>query len=376
MRVNIKQVLFHAAVVFLLTINLGVATGLCDEKDTLPIRIGAVLALTGDSAAPNSAFLEGIQLALEEVNRQPIWHGRKIELIVEDGQLLPKESFRAIKKLISLDRVVAIINSSAIESKAGASLFNNAKVPAMTLWDASPEIEALGDFIFSIGLWTPSSADVAADFIVSKLDKRRTYVFNTQDEWSLELERELRKRLPEIDAQVVGTTTFNPGEDDFRTSILKAQKSGADALYVTVAYNTAAFFRQLRQQSWNVPVVTSDIISESLLAATPGFYEGVYQTQIYTPLAPATEHMLKLYEQKYKHRCEWLPWVAWGYDGLHLLARSIAKIGPDSEKIAAQLAAVQDYAGASGNITMTATRSSPRKPSVFQIRKGRFVRVE
>jgi branched-chain amino acid transport system substrate-binding protein len=371
--VIMKQIFYPFVIAFLSFIFSN--PGLCNSGKLKPIRVGAVLALTGDQAAPSHAFLEGIHLALDEVNEKPIWENHKLEVIVEDGQLLPRQSYAGIKKLIDIDDVTALITGSVIESKAGASLINNAKVPTITLWDASRKIEALGKFVFSIGLWTPSSAEVAASFAQSKLGKHKPYIFNSEDEWSAELEEAFRKQISDAHGQIIGVSTFNPGETDFRSSIAKAQKSGADILYVTIGYNISTFFRQLRQSNWNVPVITSDIISESLIRTSPTLYEGVYQTQIFTPVAPRTAHMIKLYEKKYHRDCDWLPWVSWGYDSIHLFAQALSDTGPDGEKIAEHLASLKGYQGASGEMTMTPSRSAPRRPDIFQIRKGEFARV-
>lgn len=363
--------------IYLFALSLGLSSqAWCETELPPPLRIGAVLALTSDQAAPNKAFLEGIELAVDEVNQGPLWQGRKIELIAEDGRLLPKESFMAVKKLLDIDHVAALINGSVVESKAGGPLINKAKVPAITLWDASPEIEALGEYVFSIGLWTPGSAEVAASFAMSRLGKGRAFIFITEDQWSLELVKAFKQKFSLLGKDVAGVVSFNPGEGDFRSSLLRSRESNPDVLYITVGYNIAAFFQQLKQLHWKVPVITSDILSEDLLKSNPDLYEEVYQTQIYTPLKARTAHMLELYVQKFGRQCDWLPWVAWGYDALHLLARSLARVGPEGERIAMDLHTVKDFEGASGTITINEHRTSMRMPSVFQVRQGKFVLVE
>jgi branched-chain amino acid transport system substrate-binding protein len=48
--------------------------------DTPPIRIGALIVLTGQYAMQGSAFREGIELAIDEVNAGGGIHGRTLAL--------------------------------------------------------------------------------------------------------------------------------------------------------------------------------------------------------------------------------------------------------------------------------------------------------
>ena len=123
----------------------------------------------------SQAFLEGIELAAELKNQAGGINGRKIQVISEDAHNMANKSNSAARKLISADQVAATIISSNLDAMASGPIFEKAQVPALVLWDASPEIDSLGHYIFSIGPWIPSSGQAATRFANKKL-KAKTAV--------------------------------------------------------------------------------------------------------------------------------------------------------------------------------------------------------
>src|SRR4051794_36446403 len=73
------------------------------------IKVGEFACLTGKDATFGQSQHKGIQLALEEINAAGGVLGQKIELITEDNQSKPGESATIAKKLLSRDKVIAIL---------------------------------------------------------------------------------------------------------------------------------------------------------------------------------------------------------------------------------------------------------------------------
>jgi branched-chain amino acid transport system substrate-binding protein len=73
-----------------------------------PVRIGAVLPLTGGGGQYGPTMAKVAQAVVEEVNRAGGVLGRRVELIVEDDQTNPEPGTRAARKLIDVNRVGAI----------------------------------------------------------------------------------------------------------------------------------------------------------------------------------------------------------------------------------------------------------------------------
>src|SRR3989338_908291 len=73
------------------------------------IVLGTHLDLTGPIASWGIPIKNGMAMKVEEINRSGGIHGRKIRLVVEDSSYDPTKAVLATEKLISRDRVFAIV---------------------------------------------------------------------------------------------------------------------------------------------------------------------------------------------------------------------------------------------------------------------------
>src|SRR5882724_12240807 len=74
-----------------------------------PIRIGASLSLTGTYAKLGKYQHEGYQLCQKDLNAKGGLLGRKVEFVVYDDQSLPPTGVRLYEKLITEDKVDAVM---------------------------------------------------------------------------------------------------------------------------------------------------------------------------------------------------------------------------------------------------------------------------
>ena len=63
------------------------------------IKIGAILPLTGYSASNGKNVNDGLQLAIDEINKRGGVNGSKIELIVEDSKSDPQAAVAGFNRI-------------------------------------------------------------------------------------------------------------------------------------------------------------------------------------------------------------------------------------------------------------------------------------
>lgn len=78
-----------------------------------PIKIAALIPLTGGGGAYGPTMQRAAELVVNEVNAAGGVLGRKVQLLVEDDQTNPESAVRAARKLIDADKVCAIIGTWA-----------------------------------------------------------------------------------------------------------------------------------------------------------------------------------------------------------------------------------------------------------------------
>src|SRR5262245_8829503 len=102
--------------------------GCAKNQDT--IKVGELASLTGKEAAFGQSSHKGTLLAIEEVNAAGGVLGKKLQLVTEDNQSKAGESTTTVKKLISRDKVVALLGEVASSrSLEAAPICQAAKIP-------------------------------------------------------------------------------------------------------------------------------------------------------------------------------------------------------------------------------------------------------
>jgi branched-chain amino acid transport system substrate-binding protein len=347
----------------------------CFAEDT-PIRLGAMLHLTGEFSIQGEAFRQGAELAQDTINSSGGINGKKLEVVFEDTQYKPLTSNTVAKKLSSDKSILGNIISTLTETKASANVLEKNKLPSIVLWDSSPELDKTGEFIFSIGPWAPASGEKSAEFAVNKLKAKKAVIINVQTEWSVYVSSYFESKFKELGGEVLYKIDIDPNERDFRTVLLKARNSNPDVIYAPIDSNILPFFKQVKEYELKIPLITSDILDKELFDAGGDLFEGIYQSQSSNPDFPATKLMLEAYRKKYSKDPDYLMYTSWAYDGIMILAEAIKNGGMDREKIKESIYKIKDFQGASGVISFTTDGSAPREVKIYNVNGQKLVVAE
>lgn len=351
------------------------ATSVLADRTPERIHIGGLLHLTGEWAPQGQAFYEGLQLAAKEINGQGGVNGQQIELDVEDTRYIPAQTHTASKKLISQKNITAAVATCVSETKVAGPLFQREDIPLITLWDSSPELEAMGQGIFGIGTWVPSAGQAPADFAKKKFGAKTAVVINSTTEWSLSVSEAFIDKFKADGGKVLHVFENAPTETDFRSIIARTKSLKPDILYVPIDGNLLAFFIQLKAAQFNKPVLSSDVIGADLIAQRPDVFEGIYQSQTSDPEGAKAQAMTKIYKKEFNRNPAYPLFTAWGYDAVHLLAKVIEKEGSDPSAIKDALYQVKNFAGVTGELTFNELGSARKNSDIFQITSGKFAKI-
>src|SRR2546428_4550265 len=118
-----------------------------------PIRIGASLSLTGTYAKLGNYQHEGYKLCAKQANERAGLLGRKIEMVVYDDQSTPATAVRLYEKLITEDKVEAIMGPySSPVSEAAANVtekYQTAHKMGLTQWQDGKKVMVWPDELAS-----------------------------------------------------------------------------------------------------------------------------------------------------------------------------------------------------------------------------------
>ncbi len=170
-------------VLVLLVILIAVASN--DKKEPAQgevIKLGFVGPLTGDVANPGILARSAAEIAVEEINQMGGVNGTKITFIAEDGKCTPKDATTAGKKLIEVDKVLAIVGGMCSgETLAIAPLAESEKVVTVSYASSNPTITNAGDFIFRVFPSDSFQGSVSARYAYENLGKKAAVVYTNNE---------------------------------------------------------------------------------------------------------------------------------------------------------------------------------------------------
>jgi branched-chain amino acid transport system substrate-binding protein len=345
------------------------------------IRIGEYASLTGKEATYGQASHKGTQLAIEEVNASGGVLGKKVELLTEDTQSKAGESATVVKKLISRDKVIAVIGEVASSrSLEAAPICQGARIPMITPSSTSPEVTAKGDHIFRVCFIDPFQGTVMAKFAKDTLKVRRVGLLTSvSSAYSVGLARYFKERFAADGGTVVLEQKYSEGDKDFRAQLTAIRAAGVDGIFVPGYYSEAALIcKQAQDLGVKIPVFGADgWESPDLIEVGGRAVEGTYFATHYSPdnQDPVVAKFNERFRARWGDASDTLTGL--GYDAVMMLVDAIKRAGTvEPAKLRDALAATKNFPGVTGSITLDAQRNPTKPAVVLQVKGGRFVYVE
>jgi branched-chain amino acid transport system substrate-binding protein len=346
-------------------------------KPSATIKVGEYASLTGKEAGFGQTSHHGIVLAVEEVNAAGGVLGQKLELITEDDQTKGGESATAVKKLISRDKVIALLGEvSSSRSLEAAPIAQASHVPMIAPAATSEKVTQVGDYIFRVCFIDPFQGKVMAKFAKDDLKAKRVAILaSVSNAYSLGLAKVFKETFVANGGEVVAEKSFGEGDKDFRAQLTAVKAVPVDAVFVPSYYTEAALIiRQARDLGITVPFFGGDGWEDSQLLAIGGeALNGCYYSTHFS--AQNTDPIVAKFVEKYKARWNGeIPgaFSALGYDAVHVLVDALQRAGTTQEpQLRDALAATKNVPGVTGVTTLDQDRNASKPATIIAIRGGK-----
>jgi branched-chain amino acid transport system substrate-binding protein len=195
------------------------------------VKVGAIIPLTGPFASYGTLILDGMRFAVDEINAKGGVLGARLILIEADDKNDAKESVLVFKRLVEVERVVAIVGGfSTTIAMALAPEAEQAKHPLILPGGASHKILTRESrFTFRTCLPpTPSYGEMTANFIRDQNFKRVGAIIAGY-EWGYVFRDALEPRLKQLGVKYQFEEA-PVGETDFTTVLRKLQPLDPDVM--------------------------------------------------------------------------------------------------------------------------------------------------
>jgi branched-chain amino acid transport system substrate-binding protein len=346
-----------------------------------PVRLGFFMSMTGRDASFGEASLEGARLAVDRLNAAGGVLGRPIELVVEDDRSLAGEAATAVKKLISRDKVVALIGEcSSARTLEAAPVAQAAGIPLVSPASTNPRVTEVGNEIFRVCFTDPFQGKVMATFARRRLGLRRAALLvDATAPYSVGLADVFSASFAEQGGEIVATQKYAGQETDFRAQLTAVKAANPDALFVPGYYVAAGLVaRQARELGLNVTLLGGDgFEAPQLLEIGGGALEGTYYSTHFAveSTGESSRAFVSAFHGRYGANPNGLS--ALSYDAVGILADALARAG-STDRIALRnaLVATRNYPGVTGRTTLNARRDADKEAAIISVRGGKLVFVE
>ncbi len=350
----------------------------CNKGGGNEIVIGEFASLTGPNATFGISSTNGLKLAVEELNGSGGLLGKQIKLITYDNQGKPSESQTVVQRLIKNDNVVAVVGEVASSnSKAGAPICQQNKIPMITPASTNPEVTAIGDYIFRVCFIDPFQATVLTKFAVNSLKVKKVAVLkDVKNAYSTGLADFFEKEFKAAGGEIIEVQSYSAGDKDFKAQLTAIKSRNPEAIFIPGYYTDVGLIAiQAREIGITVPLIGSDGWESEKLTegkAKDALEGCFFSTHVSTENPdPAIQNFITKYKAKYNSMPDAMSFLA--YDAGMILFDAMKRAGTtDPEKVKNELAKTKDYNGVTGKISINEQRNAIKPAVILEIKGGQF----
>ena len=296
-----------------------------------PIKLGAIIPLTGPSAATGADMKDGYELAREQINAAGGINGAQIQVIYEDDKNDNATAVASFEKLVNNDKVTVMMGGLA--SSVTAALIEPAKkaqVPMAWTGAASSTVEqgfAGQDWFFHYHPWDYMNAESSLAFIKSTPYKTWAVVY----EDGLFGTGGAKGFQDALGSQIVASEAFKSGSTDFTALLNRVKaKNPEGVLFIPFAGDVIPFLTQMREVGYKPKLVYASPPSFPADFGKSPVAEGVAGLTLWTAdiPAPASKQFVADFQKKFNH-APVSYWSALAYTNLVTVADALKKAGTD-----------------------------------------------
>src|SRR5919108_1215132 len=295
---------------WLLVLGLVVAPALtsCSEGaggEGNEIVVGEFGSLTGTTATFGISTKNGIDMAIDSVNKAGGVLGKQVRVIVEDDQGRPEEAQTVVTKLINSDRVLAVLGEVASSrSLAAAPVAQQNQIPMISPSSTNPKVTEVGDYIFRVCFIDPFQGLVMAKFATNTLKVKNVAILrDIKNDYSVGLADVFIENFRKMGGTIIADESYSEGDTDFSAQLTALRAKRPEAIFIPGYYTEVGLVaRQARGLGLNVPLLGGDGWDSPRLTEIGGpalnnsYFSNHYSTE---DPSPVIQSFVKAYTDRY-----------------------------------------------------------------------------
>ena len=341
------------------------------------IVVGSNFELTGNHAQYGSNSAKGFKLAIKEINEAGGVNGKKIKIVEADSKSETAESVNAATKLISDDKVIAIVGPAVTANViAESQVAEDNKVPVIAPDATNPDVTVengnVKPYIFRSCFIDPQQSEVMAEFASKDLNAKTAVLYlDSSSDYSKSLGKIFKEEFEKAGGQVVMEEAFLAKDQDFKAALTKIQTANADVIFVPAYYEEVGkIVKQARELGITATILGTDGWDDSKVVEIAGAdaLDNTFFCTHYFEGDADVQDFINAYKAEYNESPN--VFAALGYDAGKMLIDAIQRGGDSADKIRDNIENIKDLKVGTGMITMDMKTHNPIKGIVVIENKG------
>ncbi len=352
-------------------------------KSTDEIKIGVNYELSGKVATYGQSSVDGILMAIDEINEADGVLNKKINPIKIDNKSDSAEATSVATRLATQDKVVAILGpatSGAFKATIPVATKNKIPILSASTTDDDVTVDAKGvkEYAFKICFNDSFQGKVMASFALNNLNaKSAVIIFDNASDYSLGLKKNFKETFTAGGGKINGEEAYVAGETDFNAILTKIKGLDFDVIFIPGYYEEAGLIiKQAKALEINKPVLGADGFDSPTLVDLAGkdALNQVYFSNHYSSLDKDPKVLEFIENFNKKHGKEPDAFNALGYDLGYFIADAIKRANSlDPEKIKEALAETKDFKGVTGSFSIDENHNAIKSAVVIELKDGEQV---
>lgn len=343
-----------------------------------PIKIGAILPLTGNSAFYGEPIKTGMDLATEEINASGGIQGKDLQVVYEDSQADTKLGVSAYQKLANMDGIKFILSTISGPTMAIAPLAEADKNLLFAIGVAAPKLSEAGDYVFRHNLLPQTEMDTLVDFLYSKKGIKEIGILVVNAESGIGYRGLFKQAFEKVGGKIIVTEMYEKNAADYKTQIAKIKSLKVkNMIAFSYAQELGTILKQSKELNLDSQWFSFYAIEDAKMLEIAGnAAEGLIYTHFFNPASEAMNAFKEKYFSRTNKNID--AWAALAYDNVKITAEAMKNCAnpADATCVKDEFYKIKDFPGITGKITFDKNGDTSKDVIIKTVKDGKFMPLE
>ncbi|SFE68808.1 branched-chain amino acid ABC transporter substrate-binding protein [Streptomyces mirabilis] len=361
------------------------------------IIIGVDAPLTGQNSATGLGIQGGVQIAVDDANKNNTVPGVTFKVQALDDKAIPASGQQNATALVNNEKVLGVVGplNSGVATQM-QQVFATANLVEISPSNTAPELTQGKNWqtsksrpfktYFRTATTDALQGGFAAEYASSTLKKKNVFVVDDKQTYGAGLAKLFKAGFTKNGGKVAGEDHVNTGDTDFSALVTKIKNSKADLVYYGGQYDESEkLTKQLKDGGVKVPLFGGDgMFSDTYIQTAGKTSEGDLATSVGQPVdsLPSAADFIKKYKAS-GLKGDYGTYGGYSYDAATAIIKAIANVVKDGKIPDGARAKIVDevqktkFEGIAGPVSFDEYGDTTNKQlTVYQVVNGKWKAVK